>query len=121
MDKSHQSSSEEIHTRPTLLEQEVEFLFFLSKCNKVEYEVAIKGATVDQLKAILECLRNFEQFRVHLKVQAIKRINKILQISFDSEEEAKKILLKEKGFIQATLANIFLKIILTEFHFMFCL
>ena len=112
--------SDEIKTWPTRLEKEAEFLLFLSKCNKEDYIASITSATEEQLKAILECLRNFENFRVHLKAQAVRQINKILQVSFESEGEAKKIFLIQKAFIQATLANIFLKIILTEFHFMFC-
>ena len=110
-----------LHSRATRLEQEAEFLMFISKCAKEDYVQAIESASIEQLKAILECLRNFEQFRVNLKSQAVKEINRILQLSFEAPDEAKKIIIKKKSFIQATLANIFLKIILTEFHFIFCM
>jgi hypothetical protein len=113
--------SGELHTRATRLEKEAEFLLSLANCSKQDYKAAIESASTEQLKAILECLRNFQLFRVHLKAQAIKTINKILQVSFEDEERAKDAFVVHRPFIQATLANIFLKIILTEFHFIFCL
>ena len=113
--------SGDLHTRATRLEKEAEFLLSVAKCSRQEYKAAIESASIEQLKAILECLRNFQLFRVHLKAQAIKTINKILQVSLENEEEAKKAFILHKPFIQATLSNIFIKIILTEFHYMFCL
>ena len=113
--------SSHLPNRATRLEKEAEFLLYLSKCKRDDYFAAVNSATEEQLKAVLECLRNFERFHVHLKAKAIKEINKILQLSFDEPEAAKQTFIKKKRFIQATLANIFLKIILAEFHYIFCM
>ena len=105
----------------TRLEKEADFLFHIARCQAREYNKSIDVATEEQLKGVLECMRNIHLFKRCVPAENIEQINCVLAGCLDSQEAAKATLKESRSFVQSVLAEIFLKIILTEFHFLFCL
>ena len=105
----------------TRLEKEAEFLFHIARCSALEYNKAIEEASEERLKAVLECMRNIHLFKRCVPAVNIEKINEVLAGCLDSPTTAKATLRESRVFVQSILAEIFLKIILAEFHFLFCL
>ena len=104
----------------TRLEKEVEFLFYIARCPLRDYTKSINSATEEQLKSIIECLRNINVFKKKVSSRNIVRINSLLLSCVKDSASARKNFIKKQRLVQAVLAEIFLKIVLTEFHFLFC-
>ena len=120
MDKRNHDDSYSTHINMTRLEQEAEFLFYIARCTAKDFQNSVTRASDEQLKAIIECLRNYGLFKKSIPVQVVVQINKILSQCLINSAAARKEFSKKHKFVQSVLARIFLKIILTEFHFMFC-
>ena len=103
------------------LEKEADFLFHIARCPAREYNKAIDEACEEKLKAVLECMRNIDLFKKCVPAENIEKINEVLAGCLDSPTAAKATLRESRVFVQSILAEIFLKIILAEFHFLFCL
>ena len=104
----------------TRLEKEAEFLFHIARCPVRHYNKAIREATEEQLKAIIECLRNIQLFKKTVPQQILIQMNNILLACLSDSVSARQAFVKKQRIVQSTLAEIFIKIILTEFHFFFC-
>ena len=104
----------------TRLEKEAEFLFHIARCPVRDYNKSIREATEEQLKAIIECLRNIQLFKKTVPARILVHINDILLTCLSDSASARQAFIKKQSFVQSVLAEIFLKIILTEFHFFFC-
>ena len=104
----------------TRLEKEAEFLFHASRCSAKAFKSSMNKATEEQIKAVIEYLRNYQLFKKSVPVHIILQINNILCACLTDSSSARKVFIKKHKFVQSILAEIFLKIILTEFHFLFC-
>ena len=120
MDKCNDGDSYSTDVSITRLEKEAEFLFHVARCAPKDFQNSITRTSDDQLKAIIECLRNYGLFKKSVSVQVVVQINKILSQCLIDSPAARKEFIKKHKFVQSVLARIFLMIILTEFHFMFC-
>ena len=104
----------------TRLEKEAEFLLRIAQCPARVYNKCIREASEEQLKAVIECLRNIQLFKKTVPTTVLIKINDILLDCVKDSASARQAFIKKQPFVQSVLAEIFLKIILTEFHFLFC-
>ena len=106
--------------RVSRLGKETEFLFRVALCPVHAYNLSIRNATEEQLKAIIECLRNIRLFVKSAPIASIKDINCSVSACLPDAGNARQALINKQSLVQAVLAEIFTKIMLAEFHFLFC-
>jgi len=99
---------------PTRLEQHAGFLHNLLIESKFRREIAT--AKEEELKAIIEALRNYPLFRKRLNARTLDIINSILAECAIGPSNARCILIRKARIIKAVLALILLKIIRGELH-----
>jgi len=100
------------HPDSTRLELNVEFLHGLLE-NPL-YEARIHTADAEQLKSVLECLRNVSLFKKRVGSKLSRQINFILVSSLSGPTDSRIALTNYKSVVQEVLACIFRKVIKAE-------
>ena len=93
------------------LEAECEFLYSLSHATSRRYGKLVKSAGVEQIRALSECVYNFDLFHPR-ESQDLKFRKAVIKIK--KSTQLKKLFLKNQKAVQKILSIIFLTVITCE-------